>query len=211
MTPPLAPLAKPPELTFSQHALCRLVERLLSEEEIRDLWNRGKFVTCGLWPKESHHLVFVPHLREYCLMILATKGLVITVMPLIWREASVAAQFKLEAYALALDPPSPLPPSPSLPPPPPAPAAVVPNQVAMIWASGRTPDMIYHNFGKWPGDTPHTSIIQEILARYAPREEPFVVVLSRRNGDHTATYNWPFTDELQTESPAPVLAGQLAS
>ncbi len=88
-------------LIFSKHAIQRLQERHLSPAEVGDLWDQGRFVACFFQETEQHYVAFIPHLREYCLLV-CSHGHVVTIMPLIWRESTVAASLKIEAYERAV-------------------------------------------------------------------------------------------------------------
>lgn len=88
------------QLQFTDHASQRCYDRGLDKSLVQDLWTTGKFVPYRNENGVVHAVAFVSDKHEYYELVLRGST-IITIMPLIWREAAVPDCIKLQAYAAA--------------------------------------------------------------------------------------------------------------
>ena len=87
-------------LTYTSHATQRCYERGVDKDLIQELWDTGRFITYRNENGYMHAIAFINELHEYYEIVTRNNN-VITIMPLIWREASVPDYAKLKAYSAA--------------------------------------------------------------------------------------------------------------
>jgi len=140
------------QLQFTAHASQRCYDRGLDKAMVQDLWDQGKFIPYRNENGIMHAVAFIVEKCEYYEIITKSTA-VITIMPLIWREAAVPDCIKLKAYAVATQ----------LPPPEVKPLEVKPPKVHVIIMA----ETCSLRLSYWPRGTTVDTVLADLRRTYS--------------------------------------------